>query len=76
MSTSQPDLTRSTTLGSMHPGQWAAHRTLDPVRDAALKSAVAIACVELAGGQIATWETIIDRAAKFEQYLTGEEAND
>jgi hypothetical protein len=51
-------------------------RTLDPIRDAALKSAVAITCVEIAAGRISTWETVLDLATKFERYLIGEEADD
>jgi hypothetical protein len=51
-------------------------RMLDPIRDAALKSAVAIACVEIAGGRISTPETVRDLATKLERYLTGEEADD
>jgi hypothetical protein len=55
-------------------GAWATHRTLDPIRGAALTAAV-----RLVSGHGDLWTadpaSVLIIAKEFERYLTGEEAN-
>jgi hypothetical protein len=86
MSTSEPDLSRPTTIssyqpGSMHPDQWLTRRMPDAVRAAALANAVDF-CRDRDVGESAPLyasplvDDVLLIAARFEAYLTGEEAHD